>query len=43
MEASGKEVSTFADFMRLFLQINPENRGTIDEISHHRWLVSSEV
>jgi len=38
-KASGKEVAALADFFRMFLQIDPNDRGSLEEISSHRWLV----
>jgi hypothetical protein len=38
-QASGKEVAALTDFFRMFLQIDPNDRGSLEEISSHRWLV----
>jgi hypothetical protein len=34
----GKQIATLSDFFRLFLQIDPEERASFDEIQQHRWL-----
>jgi len=39
--ASGREIATIVDFLRVFLQIDPEERGSIDELKSHRWLKQS--
>jgi hypothetical protein len=39
--ATGKEITALTDFLRLFLQINPDDRGTIEEIAGHRWIVGN--
>jgi hypothetical protein len=38
VNASGKEIAVLTDFFRMILQINPDDRCTLDEISNHRWL-----
>jgi hypothetical protein len=35
---SGKELAAITDFFKLFLQINPDDRATFEEISRHRWI-----
>lgn len=34
----GKQIAKLTDFLRLFLQIDPDERASFDEIQHHRWL-----
>jgi len=37
-KANGKEIAALADFFRMFLQIDPDDRSTLTEILAHRWL-----
>jgi hypothetical protein len=41
IHATGKEIAALTDFLRLFLQINPDDRGTIEEIAGHRWIAGN--
>ena len=41
IHATGKEIAALTDFLRLFLQINPDDRGTSEESAGHRWIAGN--